>query len=591
MQLTQLQDSNTLLTYSLMTTPSPVQVSPSASSPSLATLTFVVSCPRSVGTANVAQIIVAIPVDVKDKPADPTNLAATPPLLSSASITSTGTDEWVPAAGIAPGVFIFTPKGGGAVKLSDQSLTIAFTGIHVNALVGTALVRINEWAAPGDSTPPPINGAPSGAVSVEVPKFPYGFFAGNFATNKPMIENGQSAVLTWVGSVNATYKILFAKEERNVSDVRTWPSPGLLDTTTFILEVKAQAGNQSVTLYFSVTVIVANPSFTAKDLTVLTTSKLLGEVTVGKAGGPGANLILNGELNGAGNLNGKDITASGSLKATGNVNGTDITASANLKATGNVNGNDIIAAGSVTATKDLHVTGTGTITNVTVPGTVGTGYLRTNGMVTSNGIGVTGSFIRVDMGDNAAAGFYNNSSSPVIYAKNSHSNRGAVTGLNVFVATPQDTGVSSNGWVGSYSGSGMITRLPTRKGFRVVTSPLSVHSEVQASGSAKLTQGKATVQFEADVMDIILHTDEHAYRVLLTPTGQCNGLAVINKSGDNFIVAELNNGASDAGFDWFVIARKPEALGASAAAELPEKMAEMPDLDLIGPNQSTPAHD
>jgi hypothetical protein len=75
MQPNHLQASSTLLTHSLVTTPMPVQVSPSAINPSLAKLTFVISCPRSTGKATVAQIIIALPVDEKGKPADPTNLA------------------------------------------------------------------------------------------------------------------------------------------------------------------------------------------------------------------------------------------------------------------------------------------------------------------------------------------------------------------------------------------------------------------------------------------------------------------------------------------------------------------------------------
>src|SRR5215207_2909671 len=129
-----LQDGTTLLTYSLTTEPMPVQVSVSPTSPSLATLIFVVSCPRSVGTATVSQITISLPVDAAGKAPDPTNLAMTAPLLSSASISSSGSDVWVPSAGSSPGLFIFTPKSG-PVQVSAQSLTIEFTGIQVNTLV------------------------------------------------------------------------------------------------------------------------------------------------------------------------------------------------------------------------------------------------------------------------------------------------------------------------------------------------------------------------------------------------------------------------------------------------------------------------
>jgi hypothetical protein len=589
MQLTQLQDSSTLLTYSLMTTPAPVQVSPSSTSPSLATLTYVVSCPRSIGAVNVAQIIIILPVDAKVSEPDPTNLAAVAPPKSSASISSTGTDEWKFDVGVAPNIFIFTPKDDTPVHVTLQSLTITFTGIQVNALVGTALVKISEWAASGNGTPPPVTDPPLGTASIAVPKFPYGFFAGNLGTDKPMIENGQRPTLTWVGSKNATYKMLGSTQTQDVSNIRTWSassnpqSPALTDTTTFILQVSAQEGGQTVTEYFSLTVIVANPSFTARDLTVLTTAALQGTATVGKVGAP-ANLVVNG------NVNASDITGTGNVTASKNVSGVDVTASGNMKATGNVNGTDITATGNLSASKNLNVTGTlttsglGTIPNLNVGGTINAGRVVGGSLQSNGGLQVYGT-MRVDVGDTAAAGFYNNSSAPVVYARNTHSNRGAITGLNVLVGSNYDYGVSSNGYVGSYSGSALLTHLPTRNGHRVVTSPLSVEAEVQASGSAKLTKGKATVQFEADVMDMILHNAEHTYRVLLTATGQCNGLAVVNKSGDSFIVEELNNGTSDASFDWFIIARKPEELGAPNAATLPEKLPDLVDLDLQRPDE------
>jgi hypothetical protein len=565
MALTQLQNSNTLLSYSLMTAPSPVQVSPSATSPSIATLTFVVSCPRSVGVATVAQITVALPVDQTGKPADPTNLAETAPPLSSASISSTGQDQWIPSAGVAPGVFIFTPKGG-PVQVSLQSLTIAFTGIQVNTLVGTALVTINEWAAPGTGAPPPVSKAPSGSVAVAVAKFPYGFFAGDFGTDKPMIQNGQSASLSWVGSVNATYKMLWSTQTRNVSTQRTWPSPALTDTTTFILEVSAQEGGQTVLLYFSLTVIVANPSFTANDLTVLTTSTLEGAVTVGKNGVPA------------------------SIALTGDLNATDVATTGNVSAGGNVS-----AAGSLTAG------GTGTMPNLTVSGTVQAGILTSSGgltvagaastgnlsanYVTTNGVNSNGTIIGGSNASINAGVFSNNGIQYTLGTKNSTSNGGYITGIHAQVATSSDYGVSSNGYVGTYSGSALLTHLPTRNGYRVVTSPLSVAAEVQVSGTSKLFKGRATVQFEPDVIDIVLWTPNQPYRVLLTAAGQCHGLAVINKSGDCFIVEELGNGASDTEFDWLVIAGKPEALGAAEAATLPKKLPEMPVVKSMTPDE------
>jgi len=63
MQPNLLQDGTTLLTYSLTTVPMPVQVSFSTTSVSYATLIFVISCPRSVGSVTVGQIKISLPVD------------------------------------------------------------------------------------------------------------------------------------------------------------------------------------------------------------------------------------------------------------------------------------------------------------------------------------------------------------------------------------------------------------------------------------------------------------------------------------------------------------------------------------------------
>src|SRR5262249_11931643 len=100
-----------------------------------------VSCPVSVGSVTISKIQISLPVDTSGQPSDPTNLCMTAPPLSSASISSSGTDLWVPSAGAAPGTFIFTPKGG-QVAVSTQSITIEFNGIQVNTVVGTALITI-----------------------------------------------------------------------------------------------------------------------------------------------------------------------------------------------------------------------------------------------------------------------------------------------------------------------------------------------------------------------------------------------------------------------------------------------------------------
>ena len=346
MQPNMLQATTTQLTYSLTTKPLPVEVSLSATSPSLATLIFVVSCPIPPGAVTISQITIAIPVDETGEPPDPTNLAMIAPPLSSASITSSGTDVWVPSAGAAPGLFIFTPKGG-PVEVSEQSLTIEITGIQVSTLVGTAVITIQEF----------VTGSTTNTQTVAVAKFPYGFYAGNFTSNKPMVKNGEKPVLSWTGSSNATYLMLYESNAPiDVSNVRTWSPPNpLIQMTTFILQVSAQEAGQTATMDFSITIEVSNPSLTAQDFTVLTTSTLKGPVNVGVQGTP-ANLMVNGNVQSQGTMTAvQTFTAQSNAGVLGTLSvGGAATLSSTLKVTAAVSlGNTLNVTGATTLSGGL----------------------------------------------------------------------------------------------------------------------------------------------------------------------------------------------------------------------------------------------
>jgi hypothetical protein len=108
----------------------------------------------------------------------------------------------------------------------------------------------------------------------------------------------------------------------------------------------------------------------------------------------------------------------------------------------------------------------------------------------------------------------------------------------------------------------------------VVASPLSLHAELHLSGSARLAGGRARVTFADDTADLIVSSDEHPYQVLLTPAGQCNGLAVTERTAGHFVVEELAGGTSDAAFDWMVITRQPDPDG-TGVLELPEQLPQV----------------
>lgn len=386
MQPNMLQDGNTLLTYSLTTTPLPVQVSLSTSVVSLATLLFVVSVPKppGIGSATVAQITISLPVDQAGKPPDPANLCMTAPPLSSASISSSGTDQWIPSAGASPGQFIFKPQAG-QVLVSGQSLTIEFTNIAINTVVGTALVKISEWAVQGSGTPPPITGPPSGTQSVAVAKFPYGFYAGNFTSTKPMVNNGEKPVLSWTGSSNATYLMLYESNAPiDVSNVRSWSPPnGLTQMTTFILQVSAQQAGQTATMDFSITVEVSNPSLVAQDLTVQKASTLKGQVTVGTSTAP-ADLVSNGNVQAIGS-----VISSNRLTAK---SGADVVGT-------------LTATGAVTFSSTLNVSAAVSLGNtlqVTGPATFNGGLTSNNGLTAGGIVSVFGNVQSIGIGNHTA---------------------------------------------------------------------------------------------------------------------------------------------------------------------------------------------
>jgi len=263
--------SSTLLDYALATTPAPLQVSPQSGPPSVGMLTFVLSCPVAVGEAKVAQISFNLPVGDPNAPQS-TDLTETATGIT-ASVSSSGADEWQIGPGAAPGSFVLKPSASGTGLIDGQGITVTLGGIEINQIVGTATLSIVEMASSQQDPLQPRN------CDIRVAKFPYGFFAGDFGANVPMVENGETVTLSWIGSSGPNYTLMWATQTQDVSSVRQWISPGLTDTTCFILVVTAQQGGQSVTLQFSLTVVVATPDITAKSITVLTTSTLKGAVT------------------------------------------------------------------------------------------------------------------------------------------------------------------------------------------------------------------------------------------------------------------------------------------------------------------------
>ena len=294
MQLTQLVANDTLLTYALSTAPSPLQVSPQSGPPSVAALTFVISCPVSVGSVTVTQIAFNLPVGDPSAP-ESTDLTE----VGTGITPSVSSADWQIAPGTATGSFVLTPASGNSGIISSQGLTVTLVGIQVGPIVGTALINIVEDATDGSGPAQPL------LTSIAVAKFPYGVVVGDFAASAPMIQNGATVTLSWIGSVGPAYTLLWAQQSQNVTSVNQWTSPDLTDTTTFILSVVAQESGQTVSIQFSVTVIVADPDITATTLDVLQASTLTGDVTAS------GNLMVGGTAT-AGTVNAGTLGVTGS---------------------------------------------------------------------------------------------------------------------------------------------------------------------------------------------------------------------------------------------------------------------------------------
>jgi hypothetical protein len=87
-----------------------------------------------------------------------------------------------------------------------------------------------------------------------------------------------------------------------------------------------------------------------------------------------------------------------------------------------------------------------------------------------------------------------------------------------------------------------------------------------------------TLSHEASAL--VVHGDDLTYRVLVTPSTQCAGLAVVERTAAGFIVEELGGGSGDAEFDWLLISRKPATLGDTLGSVLPDTL----------PSISAPSH-
>jgi hypothetical protein len=267
MRVTRLSSTvDTLLTYSLGTTPSPLQASPPSGGASVGAVHVVVS---NNGGEPVTVKSLTISITIGD-PNAPEGWDLTE-VDGGFAVEATGGDWNFTYVG--NGQFQAVPGPSGGV-ITTQGLGFTIGNIQVSPLVGTSNVTVSEVA--GTDTQP----MQARDVTIMVAKFPAGFYAGDLFASATQVGYGQTVLLSWMGSAAATYTLYWADQQADVTGVRAWTSPPLTTSTTFTLVVATQEGGRTVDEHFSVTVMVSNPSLTAHDLTVQGDAGVGGKLTV-----------------------------------------------------------------------------------------------------------------------------------------------------------------------------------------------------------------------------------------------------------------------------------------------------------------------
>lgn len=276
-----------LLAYAITTSPEPIQASPAEGNPSLTSLVITVSnnsmkpiyCNKlgfSFSIGDLAQ-----------------NLTATGAgILASANPS----DKWQISM-TGEGMFTATPTSPDNNLITTEGLAFQIYNIQANTQVGTFTLNVAEDSSNDNKNFSPKNNA------FQLAKFPYGFYVNHFAATTPMVSDGETVTLTWSGSDLGTYTILYADKSVDVTDVRSWTSPPLTQTTTFALRAGMQEQGETVDTYLYVTVIVSSPEIRCTSLTAT------GEIQGVGMTPPGSILMQSGSLSGKFDSNGAGLAA------------------------------------------------------------------------------------------------------------------------------------------------------------------------------------------------------------------------------------------------------------------------------------------
>lgn len=523
--LTRVREENTQLTYRVSTSPSPLQASPSAPAALTEASLTVIASNQGRDTVGVQEIRISFDIAEPSNPDDATYLTSVGNGIDAQMLGDPEQKIWT-VDNPGDGSFTFRAVGD-SVPVLEQGLAVLLSGIKPNRSVGTFQLTITEILADGS--------APAD-TTIELSKFPYAFYLDDFGPDVPTVNYGGTTTLRWHGGTGADLELLYGDVSVDVTNKSFWVTPPLLQDVSFLL--RARIGDLALAI-LSTEVQVANPDVAGRSLTINGSSALNGPVTA-------AQLQVNAEADFQG-----PVAARGGMGVSGGlaVRG-DIMLSGNLA---------IDTPGKFTALVAI------------IPWQLKTGYLC---VADEQLPGPPPAYLsRFETSLNRPAiSAVSTSSCPTISAKNYGS--GGTFGMGVYADVGAGAwGLCSNGHIATTSGSGHLTHLETRNGYRVVTSPFCASPEIHISGCSRLVNGRADVVLDQELADMI--AADGSYRVLLTPLGPCGALYVTAKDAQGFRVQAEGDSAEE--FDWLVIAPTRTALTATMRAALPEKLFAVPE--------------
>lgn len=274
-------EPKTLLTYSIATTPSPLQASPEdVKAPLTSASITVVADNLNAEPADIKSVIISFDIAPRGSAADDATYLTSNPDGMMIQILNDPKKKWAPEA--KAGVFTATANDG-SEKVVGEGLGFIISGIRPNRSVGTFVLTVTEIRADGSRA----------SQAFHLAKFPHAFVLDNFRADMPSVDNGNGTTLRWHASSGAKLSILSAAGAVDVTDKSFWATGPLSQTTTYLLQ--ASYGDLAL-VTLALTVQVLHPEEELTRLTVREQTVLKGEVTAEQGLRAKGDVTLEGTL-------------------------------------------------------------------------------------------------------------------------------------------------------------------------------------------------------------------------------------------------------------------------------------------------------